>query len=247
MNPLPESKQRFSQAFTLIELLVVVAVIAILSALLLSALAQTKSQAQSAKCVGNLRQLGLASQMYWDENDNISFRYLSHYSSNGVVYWFGWLENGSEGQRALDASQGALYSYLQGRGVDICPALNYALAQFKLKATGAAYGYGYNKHLSGTNLSRVFCPGDTVLLADAAQVNDFQAPASTQNPMLEEFYYLSASSAEQPTAHFRHRQTAYAVFCDGHVAPELPLAGSIDQRLPQQWVGRLRPESLRVR
>ena len=35
-----------------------------------------------------------------------------------------------------------LYPYLQGRGIEICPSLNYLSAQFKLKATGAAYGYG---------------------------------------------------------------------------------------------------------
>ena len=58
------------RAFTLIELLVVIAIIAILAALLLPALAQAKQRAKSVQCLNNLRQLGLATVMYSDENDD---------------------------------------------------------------------------------------------------------------------------------------------------------------------------------
>lgn len=239
------------RAFTLIELLAVIAIVAILASLLLPALGRAKATAHRAKCMSNLRQLGLAAQMYWDDNEDQCFRYRGAFTNNGVVYWFGWLEQGAEGQRAFDATQGALYAYLQGRSVEICPSLNYSMGQFKLKAKGAAYGYGYNLHLSmplnqpPIRISTLTRPPDTVLFADAAQVNTFQAPASPSNPVLEEFYYVSTNTTEA-TAHFRHARKANVIFCDGHAAPESPAPGSLDQRLPGQFVGRLPPEQLRV-
>jgi len=199
-------------------------------------------------CMNNLRQLGLAVQMYWDDNGGNAFRYRGVSTNGGDLYWFGWLARGSEGTRAFDGTQGALSPYLQGRRVEICPALKYDSPQFKSKAAGAAYGYGYNLSLSAppeqppVNAYRL-PSNDIAIFADAAQVNTFQPPASPGRPMLEEFYYIATN---EPTAHFRHERTANVAFRDGHVGGEKPVAGSLDPRLPKEYVGRLRPEILRV-
>lgn len=237
-----------SRAFTLVEMLVVIAVIAILAAMLLPALARSRESAERIRCVSNQRQLGLAVQMYWDDHNGNAFRYGGVATNGGRLYWFGWLGSGAEGERPFDATPGALFPYLQGRNVGICPSLKYDLGQFKLKATGAAYGYGYNLFLSAeqghpqVKVSSVARVSDAALLADAAQVNTFQPPASPNNPMLEEFYYIDATEA---TVHFRHERKANVLFCDGHIAAERFVPDSIDPRLPSQYVGRLPPDMLR--
>jgi len=248
MNPFAPVK-RF--AFSLIELLVVISIIAVLASLLLPSLARSKASAKRIQCVSNLRQLSLAGHLYWDDNGGNCFRVGGISTNGGQLYWFGWISPGGEGQRQFDATAGVLYPYFKGKGIELCPAFDYSLSQFKAKATTATYGYGYNWFLSAAptkpprNVAQIKTPTATALFADAAQINVWQAPASPQNPMIEEWYYVD-TSADQPNGHFRHSIKANVAFCDAHVASEKPLSGSIDSRLPTQWVGRLRNEILEL-
>jgi prepilin-type N-terminal cleavage/methylation domain-containing protein len=62
---------RSRRGFTLIELLVVIAIIAILAALLLPSLAQSREVARRAACLSNLRQWGLAHSLYANDNRDV--------------------------------------------------------------------------------------------------------------------------------------------------------------------------------
>lgn len=79
--------------FTLIELLVVIAIIAILAAMLLPALSSARATAKTAACTANLKQIGLAVEMYASDNDD----HLVPTKSASGSLWFNILSSNDYG------------------------------------------------------------------------------------------------------------------------------------------------------
>ena len=78
------SKRKLSDGFTLIELLVVIAVIALLLSILIPTLNTAKRRAEGAICLSNLRQIGLATNLYAENWDD----YIPRGSGGGTYLWF---------------------------------------------------------------------------------------------------------------------------------------------------------------
>jgi len=241
---------KYFRAFTLVELLVAVAIVAILISVSGMVYHKVQQAGRKAASASNLRQLSLAALLYANEHQGRFFPYRQR-TVEGNTWWFGFESRGSagsgEGDRELEKEGSPLFPYLREvGGVEICPGFLYDKTIWKPKFEGASYGYGYNIYLGGGwmgsgrkgSLVGMERPSQVALFATCAQVNTFQAPASPDNPLVEEFY---AFDDRYKTIHFRFNRTALVSFCDGHIEAVKMEPGTRDERIPEANIGRFSP------
>jgi prepilin-type N-terminal cleavage/methylation domain-containing protein/prepilin-type processing-associated H-X9-DG protein len=85
LGPPPRSKARFRppKGFTVLELLVVISIIALLAALLLPLLAQSKEKARTTACLNNIKQLQLCWLMYCHDQEDCLPKNGCSYTNGG--------------------------------------------------------------------------------------------------------------------------------------------------------------------
>jgi prepilin-type N-terminal cleavage/methylation domain-containing protein/prepilin-type processing-associated H-X9-DG protein len=182
MKAVEQRHRHFKLGFTLIELLVVIAIIAILAAMLLPALSKAKGKALQANCASNLRQMGIAFNLYAAENNDRFPNYTGEKAGGGLadplnpddrkLMWF-------ERLRVIVATANQVSNFVAWQ----CPAAIPIISKYTASNparlyTGDLLSYGYNYSNLGndfpsyqvhmrTTFASLRQPSTTIVVADS--------------------------------------------------------------------------------
>jgi prepilin-type N-terminal cleavage/methylation domain-containing protein len=186
-----------NSAFTLIELLVVVAIISILAALLIPAAGRAKETAKATACLSNLRQAGIAIQLYVQDSNNRMPFIQDRYPN---------VTNSYPGPEKV------LAYYLGNTNVLRCSSDKWPAADPKpFPASGASYfdqtgsSYSWNFLVNGQNADRLRVIGLEL--------------GSHQTPLMFDKEKFHLARGEAKAQNF--------LYADGHIKNLLAIEGSI--------------------
>ena len=180
---------RARYGFTLIELLVVIAIIAILAAILFPVFAKARAKAKQASCASNLRQIGLAVNMYIQDYDE----------RTPPNTW----QDGTWAFRQYLTAADRIYPYVKNSQIFACPTFGELGPCPTQVGSPFPYvnrcSYGFNNWvLSGRKLGEIIEPANLFMVMDAK---------NWWNDTCQNAYRLC----------HRHNEGANFCFADGHV------------------------------
>lgn len=148
--------------FTLIELLFVIAIISIIAGIIYPVYSRTRERGRQATCLSNIRQLGVALQMYTDDwngcfpASRVDEGGVGNPSGNwaGVSFIFGLCE----------LSKGQVYSYIRNADIYLCPSARGSRPERITVSDALPYplSYSMNNFLSYKNTGSFRAPLEQV-------------------------------------------------------------------------------------
>lgn len=213
------------KGFTLIELLVVIAIIAILAAILFPVFAKAREKARQAACQSNLKQIGLAFQMYMSDYDERVPRIIT------------WCWQGSYTRQDKIGPLPRLNPYVKNWQLWDCPssqkdrcchngsnphhAINADVNDGYLPSTvRLTYGFNEDMLVNARKMAAYGFPAETVALADASGYLNWRRAACTETNVCclsGGCSALDAGTSNMNDDLTRHSGGSNANFLDGHV------------------------------
>jgi len=192
------------KGFTLIELLVVIAIIAILASILFPVFGRARENARKATCQSNLKQIGLAMEMYSQDYDGFFPLWYNSAGTNGVNK--SWVDILSTYANAKGKYNNSKRPYYQNTVFD-CPSFDENAAPADYLYYAVLYGYSL---CVDNELARIPKPSEVGIVADG------EAYAQVTWANNHRVGTPGTAVSSSPLRN-RHSEGLNILYCDGHV------------------------------